>query len=373
MKITEFLSNELFLLPIIQPPKQDFKQFIFKQLDSFNLKLTELNEQQTHFDDVSHYPIERICNRQRHLSDQIKATLDAYYNGKPSEAFRNLSEGMISNLKNFNDVLNVRTYFSDENFYRIRLHKENFPIEINSFFHIPFEKRGLVKTQRFSIPGFPSLYLGSSVYLCWEELNRPNINEFQAVRLRTTNRLNIIDLAPPKFDNVHPDDLYNYLMIWPLVMACSVKVRNYEDTFKPEYIIPQLLLQWVREKEDIDGICYQTTHMNFKKNSLVEGEFINIVLPVKDNKSRGLCDHLKSKFEMTFATSIQLSQCANNGHNYIYLSNELESLNKHAKNIEVIPGRITRYSDSILGELERNLNNLTTWPIGQQQEEMAAD
>jgi hypothetical protein len=372
MKITEFLSSELFSLPIIQPPKQDFKQFIFRQLDSFNEKLTEINELQTHFDDVSNYPIERICNRQRHVSDKIKETLESYFAGKPSDAFINLSGGLVSRLKDFNDVLNVKTYFPNENFYRIRLHKENFPIEINSFFHIPFEKRGLVKTQRFSIPGFPSLYLGSSVYLCWEELNRPNINEFQAVRLKTIGRLNIIDLAPPPINSTNPNDFYNYLMIWPLVMACSVKVRNYEDTFKPEYIIPQLLLQWVRENGNIDGISYQTTHMNFK-NALVEGEFINIVLPVKDNKSRGLCDHLKSKFEMTHATSIQLSQCANSGHNYIYTRNELEFLNKYAKNIEVIPGRITRYGDSILGELERNLNSLTTWPIGQQQEEITVD
>jgi hypothetical protein len=367
MRITEFLNNDFFLLPIIQPPKQDFKQFIFRQLDSFNQKLTEINELQTHFDDVLDYPIKRICDRQRHLSNQIKATLDAYYDGKPSEAFSNLSKGMVNIHKDLNDVLNAKTYLPNENFYRIRLHKENFPIEINSFFHIPFEKRGLVKTQRFSIPGFPSLYLGSSIYLCWEELNRPNINEFQAVRLKTTNHLKVIDLAPPKIYNSHPDDLYNHLMIWPLVMACSVKVRNYEDTFKPEYIIPQLLLQWVREKENIDGICYQTTHMNFK-NSLVNGEFINIVLPVKDNKSRGLCDHLKAKFEMTHATSIQLSQCASSSYNYIYLEDEINSLNKYAKNIEVIPGRVTPYGNSILGELERNLNSLKTWPIGQQEE-----
>jgi hypothetical protein len=279
---------------------------------------------------------------------------------------------MISELKDFNEILNVKLYFPDENFYRIRLHKENFPIEINSFFHIPFEKRGLVKTQRFSIPGFPSLYLGSSIYLCWEEMNRPNINDFQAVRLKTIDNLRIIDLAPPRFQSAHPNQLYNYLMIWPLVMACSAKVRNYEDAFKPEYIIPQLLLQWVREKEDIDGISYQTTHMTFK-DSLADGEFINIVLPVKDNKARGLCDHLKSKFEMTYATSIQLSQCANSGNNYIYLNNELESLNKYVRRIEVVRGRATRYGDSILGELERELNVLPTWPIGQRQDEIVID
>lgn len=372
MTIKEFWRNDFFSLPITQPPKQDFKQFIFKQLDSFNQKLSEVKEQQICFDDLKYPSTEIICERVNNISDKIKAALDAYYDGKPSKAFNNLSAGLIGGITDINHVLNVKTYLPKENFYRIRLHKENFPIEIDSFFHIPFEKRGLVKTQRFSIPGFPSLYLGSSVYLCWEELNRPNINEFQAVRLTTKSSLKVIDLSPPKLVNNLPDDLYKCLIIWPLVMACSVKVRNHEDTFKPEYIIPQLLLQWVRENEAIDGISYQTTHMNFK-NSLVDGEFVNTVLPVKDNKSRGLCDHLKAKFEMTHATSIQLSQCADTGHNYVYLEDELISLNKRAKKIEIILGTATRYSNSILGELERSLNNLTTWPIGQQQEETTSN
>jgi len=170
-------------------------------------------------------------------------------------------------------------------------------------------------------------------------MNRPNINDFQAVRLNTSVPLCVLDLSPPKGVANLPERLYNYLMIWPLVMSCSVKVRNYEDTFKPEYIIPQLLLQWVREKEHIDGISYQTTHIDFRK-SLSKGDFFNIVLPVKDNKVRGLCDHLKSKFTMTNATSIQLSQCGNNSHHYLYTQDELESLNARARKIEIIPGRI---------------------------------
>ena len=109
------------------------------------------------------------------LVSEIKAKLDAYYDGKPYKAYHSLEDGLLSDLKDFYEVLNIRNFWPRENFYRIRIHKENFPIAIDNFFHIPFEKRGLVKTQRFSIPGFPSLYLGSSIYLCWEELNRPNI------------------------------------------------------------------------------------------------------------------------------------------------------------------------------------------------------
>lgn len=368
MRIADFLKEDLFCLPIIQPPRQDFKQFVFRKLDDFIERLTSVHENLDYFHDLGHYPIGRIKERQEHLVNKIKRTLDAYYNGHPSAAYHELSDGLMSNIKNFTDVLHIRPFVIGENFYRIRLHKENFPLEIDDFFHIPFEKRGLVKTQRFSIPGFPSLYLGASIYVCWEELNRPNINDFQAVRLESVRTLNLLDLAPPETGKARPEELYDYLMTWPLVMACSVKVRNYGDTFKPEYIIPQLLLQWVRENEQIDGISYQTTHMEFV-NSLAEGEFINIVLPVKDNKSRGLCDTLKSKFKMTNATSIQLSQCTNGGaSNFLWTSQEMLSTNPRTRTIEIVKGRLSPYGYSILGGLERSLKSMETWPIGQTQE-----
>ncbi|QQL51210.1 RES domain-containing protein [Mucilaginibacter ginkgonis] len=371
MRIENFLSDSIFDLPIKQPPKQDFKQFLFRQLDIFIQKLEETQISESSFDTLEHYPIARILQRQLHFIGKIKETVNAYYNGKPSEAYAHLSEGLVNPNKDFNEVLHFKTYLPKENFYRIRIHKENYPIPVNSFFHIPFEKRGLVKTQRFSIPGFPSLYIGSSLYVCWEEMNRPNINDFQAVRLSLTSSLKVLDLSPPpNVNTISSERRYHYLMIWPLVMACSVQIRNHKDTFKPEYIVPQLLLQWVREKEDIDGIAYQTTHIDFR-NNISKGDFFNLVLPVKDNRARGLCSHLKSKFVMTNATSIQLSQCSNSGRHYTLLQSELESLNARAHKIEVIPGKSSFYGLSVLGELERTLNYSEEQPIGIEQDELA--
>ena len=144
-------------------------------------------------------------------------------------------------------------------------------------------------------------------------------------------------------------EYYKYLMIWPLVFASSVRVRNYEDYFKPEYIIPQLLLQWVRKNDRIDGISYQTTHIDFNK-SLSKGEFLNVVLPVIENKTRGLCSELERKFLMTESTSFQLNQCSNNG---IIDGGNFEQINKYVvQKIELINGEPTNYEVSIFGELE---------------------
>jgi len=44
-------------------------------------------------------------------------------------------------------------------------------------FHVPFQNRHRVGNQRYSIAGLPCLYLGSSIWICWEELNRPELNQ----------------------------------------------------------------------------------------------------------------------------------------------------------------------------------------------------
>lgn len=355
MKIIDFLSDDFFNLPRVQGPKEDYKLFVNRIFKEFLEKLDSIE----YFEDIS-FEINTIKERQNHLVEQLKSAISHYYAGKPASALSELEKGLNSNLKNFEEILNVREFHSNTDFYRIRIHKLNFPLKPENFFHIPFDLRGKIKTQRFSIPGFPSLYLGNSSYVCWEELNRPNLNDFQIVRLKNTQLLKVIDLSPPKGDNKSPYEYYKYLMIWPLVFASSVRVRNYDDYFKPEYIIPQLLLQWVRKDNRIDGISYQTTHINFKE-SLSKGEFLNIVLPVKENKTRGLCSELENKFLMTESTSVQLNQCSTSG--LIDGGGAIRYSNRNVQEIELIKGVPTNYDISIFGELEEVLSEMETKKI----------
>ena len=74
-------------------------------------------------------------------------------------------------------------------------------------------------------------------------------------------------------------------MTWPLIASCSIQVNDYTDNFKPEYIIPQFLLQWARDNKEIDGIRYSSTHI--ERNSLQgHSGLSNLVLPVKENKEK---------------------------------------------------------------------------------------
>lgn len=355
MTIENFINDDFFTLPKSQPPKEDFKLFSFRIFDKFIEKLENIRNEHNGFENTN-FSIDLLIERQKHLVNSLKESIDYSYDGKPAKAFNSLNKGLNSDLKQFDELLNTRKFINESNFYRIRVHKQNFPLNSQDLFHIPYQHRGKVKTQRFSIPGFPSLYLGTTVYVCWEELNRPSINDFQAVRLKNIEPINVIDLSPPK-RNSDTYEHYKYLMVWPLVFASSIKVRNNDDFFKPEYIIPQLLLQWVREKEEIDGISYQTTHIDYSK-TLSRGEFLNIVLPVKDNKIRGICSSLQRKFEMTEVTSIQLNQCSTGGGTFTH--NDDERLNSNIQQLELINGRAYPYAYSIFGDLERVLLYMRT-------------
>ena len=44
--------------------------------------------------------------------------------------------------------------------------------------HLPYSKRSLTGSYRFSIPGVPSLYLANSSYGCWIELGQPSDHDF---------------------------------------------------------------------------------------------------------------------------------------------------------------------------------------------------
>ena len=63
------------------------------------------------------------------------------------------------------------------NLYRMRISKETLSKE--KMFHVPFNMREKVSSARFSIPGFPCLYLGTSLEVCWNEIKRSLESEEQ--------------------------------------------------------------------------------------------------------------------------------------------------------------------------------------------------
>lgn len=235
--------------------------------------------------------------------------------GKIKDAFE-LAYSLFSSLEPY---YLFRWDVSDYDFYRIRQgdlrikpgdDKKNKKAEL---FHIKDGNRHLIGAYRFSIPGFPCLYLTSDFELGWFESGMPKQFSYcrMHIEVRGENAMRLIDIsnrpvdllssmhvwilnARSNLDELHKIYNYflNYIIIYPLAAACSIKVKNRNNKFVEEYVIPQMLMNWVRENNKFDGIRYKSS----LNTTLVQGmSAINIALPVKKFRADGLCENLTSK------------------------------------------------------------------------------
>ena len=184
-------------------------------------------------------------------------------------------------------------------------------------FHIKDSKRNLIGAYRFSIPGFPCLYLTSGFELGWFESGMPEQFSYCRMHIEESgeNALRLIDISNRPIEllsNIHvwilnakdkDDELQkiykyflNYIITYPLAAACSIKVKDRGDKFVEEYVIPQMLMNWIRETSKFDGIRYKSS----LNTTLVQGMgAINIGLPVKKFRDDGLCENLTSKISVS--------------------------------------------------------------------------
>lgn len=298
----------------------------------------------------------------------IKESLAFYLQGFPSSAYKTLSTALISLLDE--DYLPIqKTDLDSYNspFYRVRI-SNNKTLKREELFHIPFEIREKVSTQRYSIPGLPCLYLADSVFVCWEEMGRPNIDSFHASRIdlsqsklkflyfnTSTNEMRKQCFAGKNKDGKLLNLLVPFLCYWPMLTACSLIVKKPDEVFKPEYIVPQLLLQWVVFEQKVDGIVYKSNRIKISSHNI--GTFKNIVIPVRKIQETGFCPELKRKIKLTIPISYQLLEMS--GKKIVEKALETADL-RRAMYIELIEGEKAIYTETIFGKMEDKLNSLQT-------------
>ena len=249
---------------------------------------------------------------------KIKKMFQEYYLGHQNKAYEQFKSALDYLIK---DIGLVTSLLPKESLYRARLNDTNQDYRDEEMFHIKYDLRSKVKTQRFSFPGLPCLYLGTSSYVCWLELNRPSFDQFQVATIKQKD-LNcdheVIDLC------IHPLSFYNelidrekgnatehqnlclesYLKWWPVMACCSVAVKNEDDPFKPEYIFPQFMLQYLlEERNEFVGIKYMSIKAGRISMRQYETDFrtyTNYVIPTKSEKEteKGFCRILSEQFEI---------------------------------------------------------------------------
>lgn len=84
-----------------------------------------------------------------------------------------------------------------------------------------------------------------------------------------------------------------YLQYWPLLALCSIKVRNESGSFKPEYIFPQFLLEYIQknqEDEAIVGVKYvsiKAATVSDKQLKMDWHTYVNYVFPARSGDMIG--------------------------------------------------------------------------------------
>lgn len=233
------------------------------------------------------------------LCNTVLECFDYAYSGNHTKAYENLSEWLVklSYLKPF--------VAEGESFYRMRLREENKQFTYKDMMPIPDDKRYLVKTQRFSMPGLPCLYLGYHANACWEEMHRPPIGSCMISRYEVIKKFQVISLEIPT-QEAFDADVDNYFRIYPLIMACMVKVADYHDPYKSAYLIPQLIMEWLTTYngatiQDLKGVRYTSVHINDQFGYPQVG-FNNLALPVPGIKSPSFAKPLSDLFKLTEPT-----------------------------------------------------------------------
>lgn len=121
-----------------------------------------------------------------------------------------------------------------------------------------------------------------------------------------------------------------YLAIWPILMSSSYNVEHPNSSFCVEYVIPNLILQWIgKEKRPVSGIMYLSTKTKQLRNSDIG---INFVFPPATDtiKHRGFCHKLNEFFKWSKPVSWQLLDSIDHNiddHNSFFTrpSDDLES------------------------------------------------
>lgn len=269
-----FYLQILRLAPSRYSANGDFNDHLKTLLDTYVQLIDFLNPQDRceKWDEI-HDKIVFNCNT-------IIKTIDLYYMGLFSESYNCLKEALET-------VPRTRIH---QRFpmYKMRHVENGCSPDHEGLFHISFSHRGKVPSNRFSAPGIPCLYMGLSAAICWEELKRPNIQNTYISMFQPQGHYGYINLNLPIFDSWHERNgiiFVHDLQQFPFIIASMVHVAHNEDNFKPEYIIPQLIMQWVidKRKDDNDnknlGVFYSSIYFDYTDLYPNISRYTNVAIP----------------------------------------------------------------------------------------------
>ena len=234
--------------------------------------------------------------------ESIKSVLTQYLSGDVIKAFKTFSKMMDNCINDFP----TKEVENNTDFYRMR--RELGLTSKEEFYHLPTNMREKCASERFSIAGYPCFYIGYSQNDCFAEISETGT----MISLKLNNNVTInkiLDLTYYKEQKVNAD-LRKFLLAFPVIASCYVimgnKKREENAKFREEYIIPQMLTSYLKNKKEFDGICYYSVRLEYLNpiDDQKVNDYRNLVLfpNLEDDKQQDT--DLMDKFEWK---NIQLS------------------------------------------------------------------
>ena len=200
------------------------------------------------------------------IKEDVLLVIKLYLSGQSGESYKRF-ELLISKISD--DWTDLKYTINSENAYiRIRTTTESLN-KRREMFHVPFDKRQLITKQRFSIEGYPCLYLAGCAYTAWLELNRPQFDTIWASSFRPTKGIDLLDLSytidylENNFNIYETNHLKSLIKLYFIVISTSYRVKYPSAYFHEEYILSGLLLQWLSLNKHFSGIRYLSTKLEY--------------------------------------------------------------------------------------------------------------
>ena len=211
--------------------------------------------------------ISKICS-------EIVDTMKMFLSGDIIAAF-----GLFSRMmdEEYGDTFPSKNVEHNILFYRMR---SDFDLkEKEQFYHLPSSMRSKCASERYSIAGYPCFYIGYSKNDCFVEIS-PN-GSMIGLSLSADYNIRVLDLT---FYNSQNNGTISptFIKAWPIIAACNLvysKSVTTDAKFREEYVIPQFLTAYLKNKKKYDGICYYSVrNENLDTLGQNENDYRNLVL-----------------------------------------------------------------------------------------------
>ncbi len=372
--LSHLLKDKVLKLPFVADESTSYRDKVEQYLDLYKKKIIELKS-----DDPLSLWLKSKVREIDKIQKILLRSVDLYLSGSAGKAYAEIEKLMkLEVLKNHLPSLSLDLFKYNaaqhgcKSLYRVRKSESHLSSR-EEIFHVPFNNRHLIKPQRYSIAGLPCLYLGSSLYVCWQEMGKPNLSELFISRFNSneySKQFNVLNFAfsLESLQLINLEFVLNpkkitletskaFLIFWPIVLSCSFTAQFPGSNFIVEYIIPNLITQWIGySKSELHGITYLSTKTEQLRNNDIG---INYVFPPKIRKgiTSKFCSELNQMFEWSNPISWQLLDAVN------HINADLRDGDRHVsvlhKTDDLESEIIRNYSSTKFHQMEFKLRELT--------------